>query len=720
METTNKETKTSKEIKTTSDLDMGKHVNKKPRNSDNKDEDDMEENNEIDTIESIKDKIQELIDKLTYARSIISTLNCNGSASLISSINSHLNSNIKILETISASDSNVIDDSLFNTILCTIKTSNANYYYYLARVIENECSNKNQIVALNKRIKTVVNKNIKSKNINIISENGSKWIKIRSASQHNIEFDIDKKNKLLSEARNIIQLAKSPDNRILYKPPKIYYFFHSISDETASELGRMGIIVCRFNYISVKEDKSMIDDIKEGDIKSKEDVKDNVLNSDSKIVDVYDPKNISAPNSDSGLVNVHGSGKSILDINSSDKSKINVNTSDKSKINVNTSDKSGSVSVPPTLLPYKFINLDVTCLIATVSNDTSIEKSFIKSETSTSTETKKSDIEIPNTKLQIESNIINNIGSEEVKSKKKSRKIKSPQMVRMSDMILEDNMLNKLFGDFSFKDYKNFIDCKDIKETRDIKCNMINGNEDTRSVLNIGNVEDGNDVKDKKDKSDGDRDDKDNRNEDKKDIDNEDKNRDEDKKDKVDDKNNRDNKYNNIIDYITNKYNKDDKDESSNTLKQAKIARAKIKAKIARAKRRELSKKKTKLDDDHPAITEIFKRLPSTLTLIACRTAMDLFLDIIKNCATKNEKIRAIHLIKKITIVDDNPTEMFKELGEHDTKKINKIIFGTGDYYRALNITSNEKLIYRVETLGYSIFFVISKRSSFDTRDDED
>ncbi|PPS14520.1 hypothetical protein GOBAR_AA06057 [Gossypium barbadense] len=76
-------------------------------------------------------------------------------------------------------------------------------------------------------------------------------------------------------------------------------------------------------------------------------------------------------------------------------------------------------------------------------------------------------------------------------------------------------------------------------------------------------------------------------------------------------------------------------------------------------------------------------------------------------CGGANEKHRADQLLKCLLVVRDSPSEQL--IGLPTTRKLalkNKIVFGTGDYWRAPTLTANMAFVRAVAQIGMSLFTI--------------
>ncbi|XP_039829523.1 uncharacterized protein LOC120690782 [Panicum virgatum] len=86
---------------------------------------------------------------------------------------------------------------------------------------------------------------------------------------------------------------------------------------------------------------------------------------------------------------------------------------------------------------------------------------------------------------------------------------------------------------------------------------------------------------------------------------------------------------------------------------------------------------------------------------IICESVNSEFKEIVSMCGGPEEKIRARHLLKQLTIIPDNPSTRMMDLPT--TRKLamkNKIVFGTGDHWRAPTLTANMGFVRAVSQSG--------------------
>ncbi|XP_052182570.1 uncharacterized protein LOC127795137 isoform X2 [Diospyros lotus] len=90
-----------------------------------------------------------------------------------------------------------------------------------------------------------------------------------------------------------------------------------------------------------------------------------------------------------------------------------------------------------------------------------------------------------------------------------------------------------------------------------------------------------------------------------------------------------------------------------------------------------------------------------------CRSVYSEFKELVSMCGGPNEKSRADHLLNHLMVVPDCPSERMMSLPT--TRKLalkNKIVFGTGDYWRAPTLTANMGFVRAVSQTGMSLFTI--------------
>lgn len=99
---------------------------------------------------------------------------------------------------------------------------------------------------------------------------------------------------------------------------------------------------------------------------------------------------------------------------------------------------------------------------------------------------------------------------------------------------------------------------------------------------------------------------------------------------------------------------------------------------------------KQAVEERESAVLPKMKEFIKNKTLYACQTAVNSFEDIVQTVGGEQEKLRATELMKKVTVVEDNPSErtmLLRNSGKINTRS--KIIFGTGDSLKAVTVTAN-------------------------------
>lgn len=90
---------------------------------------------------------------------------------------------------------------------------------------------------------------------------------------------------------------------------------------------------------------------------------------------------------------------------------------------------------------------------------------------------------------------------------------------------------------------------------------------------------------------------------------------------------------------------------------------------------------------------------------IICESVHSEFKELVLMCGGPNEKLRASHLLKYLTVVPDSPSERMMSLPT--TRKLalkNKVVFGTGDYWCVPTLTANMAFVRAVSQAGMSLF----------------
>ncbi|KAF3327929.1 hypothetical protein FCM35_KLT06535 [Carex littledalei] len=95
---------------------------------------------------------------------------------------------------------------------------------------------------------------------------------------------------------------------------------------------------------------------------------------------------------------------------------------------------------------------------------------------------------------------------------------------------------------------------------------------------------------------------------------------------------------------------------------------------------------------------------------IVCQSALEEFKELVSKCGGPAEKHRATELVKKLVVVPDNPSERVMNLqttGKVDPK--NKIIFGTGDHWRAPTLTAKKNVVRAIAQTGMSLLTIVHR-----------
>ncbi|KAI0500074.1 hypothetical protein KFK09_018282 [Dendrobium nobile] len=94
-------------------------------------------------------------------------------------------------------------------------------------------------------------------------------------------------------------------------------------------------------------------------------------------------------------------------------------------------------------------------------------------------------------------------------------------------------------------------------------------------------------------------------------------------------------------------------------------------------------------------------------TGIICESVRSEFKELMFMCGGANEKFRADQLLKHLLVVPDSPSARISALPT--TRKIaekNKVIFGTGDHYRAPTLTANMGFVRAISQTGMSLLTI--------------
>lgn len=92
---------------------------------------------------------------------------------------------------------------------------------------------------------------------------------------------------------------------------------------------------------------------------------------------------------------------------------------------------------------------------------------------------------------------------------------------------------------------------------------------------------------------------------------------------------------------------------------------------------------------------------------IVCETVNSEFKEIVSICGGPEEKIRASQLLEQLIIVQDSPSARMMDLPT--TRKLamkNKVVFGTGDHWRAPTLTANMGFVRAVSQTGMPLLTI--------------
>ncbi|KAI7985048.1 hypothetical protein LOK49_LG14G00006 [Camellia lanceoleosa] len=90
-----------------------------------------------------------------------------------------------------------------------------------------------------------------------------------------------------------------------------------------------------------------------------------------------------------------------------------------------------------------------------------------------------------------------------------------------------------------------------------------------------------------------------------------------------------------------------------------------------------------------------------------CESVCSEFKELVSMCGGANEKSRADHLLKCLMVVGDSPSARMMSLPT--TRKLaykNKVVFGTGDQWRAPTLTANMAFVRAISQTGMSLFTI--------------
>ncbi|KAK6945898.1 protein of unknown function DUF1308 [Dillenia turbinata] len=92
---------------------------------------------------------------------------------------------------------------------------------------------------------------------------------------------------------------------------------------------------------------------------------------------------------------------------------------------------------------------------------------------------------------------------------------------------------------------------------------------------------------------------------------------------------------------------------------------------------------------------------------IICASVLSEFKELMSMCGGPNEKLRGDYLLKQLMLVPDSPSVRMMSLPT--TRKLalkNKVVFGTGDHWRAPTLTANQGFVRAISQTGMSLFTI--------------
>ncbi|PUZ38497.1 hypothetical protein GQ55_9G201500 [Panicum hallii var. hallii] len=107
-----------------------------------------------------------------------------------------------------------------------------------------------------------------------------------------------------------------------------------------------------------------------------------------------------------------------------------------------------------------------------------------------------------------------------------------------------------------------------------------------------------------------------------------------------------------------------------------------------------------------PILLELGKAVEGKQCII-CETVNSEFKEIVSMCGGPEEKTRARYLLKQLTIIPDSPSARMMDLPT--TRKLamkNKVVFGTGDHWRAPTLTANMGFVRAVSQSGMPLLTI--------------
>ncbi|KAJ6402277.1 hypothetical protein OIU84_014379 [Salix udensis] len=92
---------------------------------------------------------------------------------------------------------------------------------------------------------------------------------------------------------------------------------------------------------------------------------------------------------------------------------------------------------------------------------------------------------------------------------------------------------------------------------------------------------------------------------------------------------------------------------------------------------------------------------------IICESVLSEFKQLVSMCGGPNEKLRADKILKCLMVVPDSPSE--RMMSVPTTRKLaskNKVVFGSGDHWRAPTLTANMAFVRAVSQTGMPLFTI--------------
>ncbi|KAM0879170.1 hypothetical protein ACQ4PT_034410 [Festuca glaucescens] len=110
----------------------------------------------------------------------------------------------------------------------------------------------------------------------------------------------------------------------------------------------------------------------------------------------------------------------------------------------------------------------------------------------------------------------------------------------------------------------------------------------------------------------------------------------------------------------------------------------------------------------YPIFVEFGKAVDGKKCII-CETVSSEFTEIASMCGGPEEKARASQLLKKLIIVSDSPSPRMMDLPTRKLAMKNKVVFGTGDHWRAPTLTANMGFVRAVSQSGMPLLTIEHK-----------